>query len=398
MLHRFRKKEKTLNLWIDAVCLEQSNKQEVAQQVALMDEIYNQSTKGRVWIGVEDQDVAKVLAFFRTLANIETLLSNEDEGPSVKSIENPNTKDIEKRVSEIFSTEITGKVEQFFHRPWFTRRWVLQELALGRDATVYCYGRQISWRWLSKAVQNLIQILKRYGNLDAFYFSKSTRTRIENIQSLSEAPRSLLDNLYKYHQLECSDPRDRLFAPLGFSVETFFQVPDKPALANTIMVDYIGSTEDIFRCFAAEYVRRGKINTILHHSLAFGSLSLRYRNAPSWCPDWSQRGRKFTNILDPADIIRKLGPAAYKWKRQYIDSPGSPLDRISINSKTFKNGRRVVTQQLAVIVYNTTAASSGPITWTGIADATYRLLPEELILSAKHDKPQKSQHTRQSIA
>lgn len=45
-----------------------------------MGEIYSQAKKGRVWIGDEDEDIAKVFTFFRTLSNIEEGLVRKAQG------------------------------------------------------------------------------------------------------------------------------------------------------------------------------------------------------------------------------------------------------------------------------------------------------------------------------
>lgn len=51
MLRRIRKRSKSLNLWVDAICLDQSNQVELSQQVPLMGEIYHQSYRTYIWMG-----------------------------------------------------------------------------------------------------------------------------------------------------------------------------------------------------------------------------------------------------------------------------------------------------------------------------------------------------------
>jgi hypothetical protein len=64
MLRWFRKPARTLYLWIDALCLNQSDVEELSEQVKVMAEIYSQAQKVRIWMGEEDEGVAKVFRYF----------------------------------------------------------------------------------------------------------------------------------------------------------------------------------------------------------------------------------------------------------------------------------------------------------------------------------------------
>jgi hypothetical protein len=66
MLRRFRKSSRPINLWIDALCLDQGgNRAEVQEQVGLMGEIYSEARKVLVWMGDQENGEAEVFAFFR---------------------------------------------------------------------------------------------------------------------------------------------------------------------------------------------------------------------------------------------------------------------------------------------------------------------------------------------
>jgi hypothetical protein len=43
-------------------------------------------------------------------------------------------------------------------RPWFFRRWVVQEIALARDATIYCGPDEITWKDFSVAVELFVEV------------------------------------------------------------------------------------------------------------------------------------------------------------------------------------------------------------------------------------------------
>ncbi|KAK7540341.1 heterokaryon incompatibility, partial [Phyllosticta paracitricarpa] len=47
----YDKREKLLDLWVDAICIDQANASEKTQQVSLMDQIYNNATQTIFWLG-----------------------------------------------------------------------------------------------------------------------------------------------------------------------------------------------------------------------------------------------------------------------------------------------------------------------------------------------------------
>ncbi|KAK7558755.1 heterokaryon incompatibility protein-domain-containing protein [Phyllosticta citricarpa] len=52
----YDKREKLLDLWVDAICIDQANASEKTQQVSLMDQIYNNATQTIFWLGTASDD------------------------------------------------------------------------------------------------------------------------------------------------------------------------------------------------------------------------------------------------------------------------------------------------------------------------------------------------------
>lgn len=55
------KQGREVNVWIDAICINQSNKAEKAVQVAMMDQVYSRANKVIVWLGEADEDADQAL-------------------------------------------------------------------------------------------------------------------------------------------------------------------------------------------------------------------------------------------------------------------------------------------------------------------------------------------------
>jgi heterokaryon incompatibility protein (HET) len=353
MIRRFRKAVKPFNLWIDAICLDQTNKKEIEQQVLQIGDIFHEARKVRVWMGDEDEDVAKVFAFFQTLTICcrESLIQNSAS--------------ISQYVRSILGSESILSIQRFLHRPWFTRRWVIQEMALARVITVRCHDQQISWNILSKALETFVEIRKAHGQLKALPLDAKAEYALASFRSFTEPRMTLLENLLKYHEAECAQPQDKIFALLGISNDMSSLTPADNTPEPFHFVDYSASADEIFCRLAAKCVERDLIHRILYHVVEFGSLSLRVPSTPSWCPDWTQRRR----IIRPEDV--------------------SPIDQAEHNVLIPKNGqfklshdgRRIFLRLPVVEVLNSTEAWSGSPTWTNIGDSLHKLLFKDIDLN-----------------
>ena len=52
-------------LWIDAICINQSNREEREKQVAIMGDVYKNATRTLVWLGQDDADFAETVCSIR---------------------------------------------------------------------------------------------------------------------------------------------------------------------------------------------------------------------------------------------------------------------------------------------------------------------------------------------
>ncbi len=117
--------------WIDALCINQDDIPEKNIQIQKMAIIYNRAESVAVWLGEEDADSVKAMRFIDKFKDLDVFdpLTHD-----------PGT-----------STEWAALMN-LMQRSWFTRRWIVQELALARNAVMYCGSQSISWRDFSCAV------------------------------------------------------------------------------------------------------------------------------------------------------------------------------------------------------------------------------------------------------
>jgi hypothetical protein len=66
MLQHLRKPHNPIYLWVDAICLNQEDENEKAEQIPLMGKIYSQAHRVYIWLGSGNLDDAKILLAFRS--------------------------------------------------------------------------------------------------------------------------------------------------------------------------------------------------------------------------------------------------------------------------------------------------------------------------------------------
>lgn len=71
-LDSFRDENDCYSIWVDAVCIDQSNIQERNSQVQLMNQIYSQASAVISWLGEAPAQIAEVITLVNTIANIES--------------------------------------------------------------------------------------------------------------------------------------------------------------------------------------------------------------------------------------------------------------------------------------------------------------------------------------
>ena len=133
-------------LWIDSICINQDDIAERSHQVSFMDQIYFKAERVLIWLGQDEAGFASA-----STAAIHQLLAHC----------RAETKDYRTFKDKVFpkpawgiSKERTfsfrehpfpeavdwGQLQRYFRSPWYTRLWVVQEVALARRAFCY-YGK-----------------------------------------------------------------------------------------------------------------------------------------------------------------------------------------------------------------------------------------------------------------
>lgn len=130
-LMQLRGRLKDVILWVDAICINQGEdgKEEKRQQLKIMDDIYKSAANVCVWLGNGFHGSRDGMKLAREITNFQTFDRLMASGPG------------EKRWPELI---------RLLQLPWFSRRWIIQEIALAREATVHCGVDCIHWSDLAE--------------------------------------------------------------------------------------------------------------------------------------------------------------------------------------------------------------------------------------------------------
>lgn len=135
-LKALRHRAESRYLWIDALCINQKNAAEKNLQISYMSTIYNQAEYVRVWLGEHDDYVPVAFEFIHRCLNAEVL---------DKMMEDPN------------ASKSWDALSSLMRKPWFSRRWIVQEIALARSATLHCGEAFVDWEEFADVVSQLTE-------------------------------------------------------------------------------------------------------------------------------------------------------------------------------------------------------------------------------------------------
>ncbi|KAK5174455.1 uncharacterized protein LTR77_001535 [Saxophila tyrrhenica] len=231
-------------LWVDQICILQSDPLEKAVQVANMLTIYDKAEGVIAWLGPMDDMVE---AAFDDCGQQNEIAWQMD-------------------AKLVFQSYVT-----LCERPWFTRVWVQQEVWAARKLELWCGRRSVDWKSFKQQIQDLISPSehsetgkRQQGRYRQYYDLTGRLVFINDMESHYEQPKNpndqrrkeILLRLLEGRRLESTDPRDRIYALLGMS-KIGYTNPPRPS--SGFAVDYTISTVEVFTRFA-RYIAQGPFN------------------------------------------------------------------------------------------------------------------------------------------
>jgi hypothetical protein len=125
-------------LWVDALCINQSDLGEKAEQVLRIGDIFSMATEVIAWLGPERNDSDRAMEFMRAFGkHVADVLSEESTLHWGKPVSREECRADDERS--------WSALEALFRRDYWTRLWTVQEMVLSRNLILPCGKAEASF-------------------------------------------------------------------------------------------------------------------------------------------------------------------------------------------------------------------------------------------------------------
>ena len=273
-IRRLRRKDNTVTLWIDQICINQEDLEERNSQVSIMRKIYETATNVLIWLGDEADDSNMAIELIPRLNR--TL---------------PHFK--------VRTTKELQPLKALLSRPWFGRMWVLQELWAASSATIVCGNKSIPWQDVSDLIDRMTYRGLLWGMFGSSESSLLACRRLADLKSIREGSPGggscAYTALYVSRDFDATDPRDKIYASPGLS--KYHDYCFHPDYSTDIRTLYLATARVCLFAGDSKVSANPSIMCSKHSGMRFlceAERSENTYNLPSWVPDW--RVRSYPNL------------------------------------------------------------------------------------------------------
>ncbi|OAP60808.1 hypothetical protein AYL99_05810 [Fonsecaea erecta] len=268
-------KPSNLVIWADALCINQGDEEEKTEQVKMMDQIYQKAQLVHAWLGERSSDSDLAMQFVVDLAN--KLQSMYPANVSRLNFDDPSRLGLPSKHDAKWYA-----LSRLLRRPWFSRAWIAQELALAPRVMVSCGAYGVEW----KVFESLYHMCQEFGlplhrevpELSGVDTVTNFAVMFNLRQSVQKGSKLAMVSLLRATKnFGATLPRDKVFALLGLA---------RDGWKFHRHVEYRQQYRPVADVF------RGVAETMVSNHQVFEMLSQvrhpkRILGLPSWVPDWS---------------------------------------------------------------------------------------------------------------
>ena len=292
-------------VWVDALCIDQGNKAEVNNCVKCMKDIYRQAANVVVWLGEAANGSDEVIDL------INAISASRDLGSE-------SLLECLREAFAIYGTTIWDSLSNFIMRDYWSRLWIIQELALGgEDSTIICGRKMTTWKKLYKVYESFHLFKTNYSDPHLASIvrqelqsgAKTTYDAYQNVRlwqwEKCDDFQDLLDTvkqglqlnrrhlLYRCRLGQCLKPVDKVYGILSLL---------EPAIAERIIPNHDLSIQGLYTEFAKAWIYVEGGNGDLGFLTQCGesgeecaNSDFRDESLPSWVPDLRKQIRLQVN-------------------------------------------------------------------------------------------------------
>lgn len=264
-------------VWVDALCINQSDLDERGRQVLRMGDIYKNASEAICWLGDEADD--SFLAF----ELIQILSRTNDDSESAQ---------YEKVLMRLYRPSENHEYDAHWtallllsRRPYWKRVWIIQEIVASRNVLVRCGSRCAMWEDVVKAVLSIptadgrsrLSVVSRvFPDLAGM----ANIVSIDTLRGFTQEAKSrseyvgLLSAMHRSTTALATIPSDKIYGLLAITKDGQDLIPHP---------SYTMSAEEVSRMTTAAIVVASADLDIICYAKASPQ-----RLLPSWVPDWTK--------------------------------------------------------------------------------------------------------------
>jgi hypothetical protein len=273
-LRHLRSNNQARLIWIDALCINQSDNHEKSLQVAMMGKIYSHADCVIAWLGPEKDNSNEALDLMQQWSQqVDVDWRNHRLHPSKQTTELTWS---DRNTHLPYQNGELDPVFMLLARPYFERTWIRQEILLATRASIQCGQKHFTLHDFRNAVACL--------RMKGWFTAATTGSHLLQVVDNAFQLVSMFNfrfNLAKVREVlrgtNCDDARDRLYAVLSLLCTEDQEL--------RIKADYFQTVEEIYTDVTRSCIKEHR------HLDLFQSCELETKalNIPSWVPDWSSR-------------------------------------------------------------------------------------------------------------
>lgn len=283
-LYQLRSARRIDHIWADYICINQADNVEKSEQVPLMGQIYTTAECVLVWLGEGlSRDIDRRTYELLLWASPHRTLHpwRKSSGPwrmppltTLLNLFNDLKADSASDAHLTTSNAKCEDIEELLERPWFSRRWIVQEICNAQEATVMFGTYELSWIDFTGALDTLTSAAD-----DTRALQKYSAARLMIWRNGVKVD-SVLHAMETFHDFAGTDDRDRVAAFLNLGWP-------RTSLGSDFVVDYSHSVDYNYYRFAKHMVDIGKgAEVLVAASYCYRSIEASQGSLPSWVPDW----------------------------------------------------------------------------------------------------------------
>lgn len=301
-------------LWVDAICIDQSNLAEKSIQVANMNRIYQHATEVIAFLGAPSDQMAvrrSRLAYER-LKKFATerrriVAACEDDLTLAHSLSqfSRNSHELAPYINGYYRDSVWESIVRLYLLPWWSRAWIVQEACCGPKPMI-CYGNIMMHFSVFEHLLDHFELgrmeMDESGQFEPTHPPLTSARRLMTMRGRREDGNpSFLEIIYMLSHQQCKDPRDKVYAAISL-VDTHRKiiVPDYQKSVLEVYLDVVQY------CLQNSNHPCGTLDFLGYASSSSSRELLRLSSSsrtsiPGWIPDW----RADSDYLTLGNNLRK---------------------------------------------------------------------------------------------